>query len=412
MSRVVAMVLSAVVVMFIGCGQPSPANPMAQKVGTHRAATTPTAASGMASPVTAPAVIVIAPPAAASADTAADATANTAADAAASPPAAAAPRGRTYTVDAMVGQVNGESIYAAEVLEPLDAQLRALRQNLPSQQFIEQTARLVRAQLEQIVLDRLLLAQAESELTADERHRMRFILNDIRAELVRRHGRGSEQLADATLREKTGYGLDQTLRRERQKLLIGTYQQRHLVPRIDVSRADVEREYRAARDVYQPQPARKVRMILLQEDALVKEVQRRIADGQRFEQIAADETVNLYRPAQAGLFAEALTDTQVFGEAALNEALAELEAGQTAGPLPMADGRQVWLHVESVHQAEARSLQDAQLEIERRLRDRQVQTLTMEQRRRLLLEGSYDPISQMAAQVMQVARDRYLVAAR
>lgn len=384
-----------------GCGQPVPTNPMAKKVGAHQASTTPAASASSA----APAVIVIPPPSAQE-----DAAV---ANPAPSPePDAAEPRGRTYTVDAMVGQVNGESVYVGDVLDPLAAQLQALRRSVPPQQFVEQASRLVRAQLELIVLDRLILAEAERELTDEERQRLRYILNDIRAELIRKHGRGSEQAADAVLREKTGFDLEQTLRRERQKVLVGTYQQRHLVPRIDVSRADIEREYQSARDVYQPQPARKVRMIMVADPTVAEGVGQRLADGQRFEDVAADATLNLYKPDQGGLFAEALTDTQVFGEAPLNEAMASLEAGQTAGPLAMADGRQVWLHVESISQSEARSLQDVQLEIERRLRERQAQILTMEQRRRLLLEGSYDPVARMAAQVMDVVRDRYLVAAR
>lgn len=397
---IVLAALLAAIVMLSGCGAPLPANPMARRVGAYEASTTPAS-----SPAVEPAVIVIAPPSAPeqSAEEAAPA----------SPPTeASSPRGRTYTVDAMVGQVNGESVYVRDVLDPIDAQLRALHRSVSAQQFVEQAGRLVRAQLEQIVLDRLILAQAESELTADERDRLRHIVSDIRAELIRRHGRGSEQLADATLGEKTGYGLEQTLRRERQKLLIGMYQQRHLVPRIDVSRADVEREYRAAGDQYRPAPARKVRMILVEAAASVERISRLLEDGEPFAQVASDASLNLYKPSEGGLFAEALTDTQVFGEAALNEALAGLEAGRTAGPLAMADGRQVWLHVESISQGEARSLQDAQMEIERRLRERQAQVLTMQHRRELLLEGSYDPIPQMASQVMEIVRDRYLIAGR
>jgi hypothetical protein len=174
----------------------------------------------------------------------------------------------------------------------------------------------------------------------------------------------------------------------------------------------VEREYRVARDAYQPQPARKVRMIVVADPDATQRVGQWLDEGQPFTHVASDAAVNTYKPAEGGLFAEALTDTQVFGEAVLNEALVDLDAGQTAGPLALPDGRRVWLHVESIQQGEARSLQEAQLEIERRLRDRQAQVLTMQQRRRLLLEGSYDPINQMAAQVMEVVRDRYLVAAR
>lgn len=324
--------------------------------------------------------------------------------------AAPARGGRWYTVDAMVGQVNGESVYASEVLNPIDGQLRALSQSVRPREFVEQASRLVRGQLDQVVLDRLILAEAEAQLSLDEQARLRMIMADIRAELVRKHGQGSAELADGVLQEKTGFGLDQTLRRERQKLLIGTYQQRHVMPKIDVSRADIEREYESNLEMYRPHPARTVRMIVVADAETAGAVEQALNDGQSFAEVAADDTVNTYKPSDAGLFAEGLTDTEVFGEAQLNEAVASLGAGEFAGPMTLGDNRQAWLCVETIERREARSLQDAQMEIEQRLRQRQLQLLTMQERRRLMAEGSYDPIGRMASEVMEILRDRYLAA--
>ncbi len=390
-------------VALVGCGvAPAPTGRLARMAGTD-----PQAASSAAIAEAAPATVVQLPPV--ESDAVADDKAGAgpvASDAA--PTTQPAPSGRTYTVDAMVGQVNGESVYAGEVLNPIDAQLRALRRSVGAREFMEQAARLVRGQLDQVVLDRLILAEAESKLNEEERYRLRMIMADIRAELVRRHGQGSEQLASAVLAEKTGFDLQQTLRRERQRLLIGTYQQRYLLPKIDVSRMDVEREYQTNAAVYRPRPTRTLRMIVVDEPAAAETVSRRLAEGEPFTDVASDAALNGYKPADAGLFAQALVDTEVFGEAQLNAAVAALGEGESAGPLTLADGRQAWLFVEALAQGEARSLQDVQIDIERKLRDRQVQVLTMQERRRLLAEGSYDPIARMQSQVMEVARDRYL----
>ena len=67
-----------------------------------------------------------------------------------------------YTVDAMVGQVNGKPIYASTVFESIFEQLAALGRSLPRAEFRQRAGQLIEARLGQIVTDALILGEAES----------------------------------------------------------------------------------------------------------------------------------------------------------------------------------------------------------------------------------------------------------
>ncbi|MCC7147203.1 MAG: peptidyl-prolyl cis-trans isomerase [Phycisphaeraceae bacterium] len=315
--------------------------------------------------------------------------------------------GPAVSTEAVVGQVNGRAIYAAKVLDPIDGQLKVLAQSLRPTAFAGRARELIAARLNQITLDALIVGEAERELNEGERERLRTIMKDVRAELVRKHGTGSEALADRVLRETTGQSLDEKLREEREKILIQNYTSRHLLPKVNVTRQDVEKYYQANIDKYQPREGRKVRMIVVDQEPVAAQVDQMLAEGKSFLEIAGDASVNQYRANQQGLLGENLTGEKILDDAEVNAAVLALAAGEHTPRMRMRD-RLVWVMVESIQQAEAKSLPQVQEQIQRHLRAEQLRVLTMQFRDRLLASGSFTSLADMTEAALEVATSRYL----
>ncbi|MCC7204531.1 MAG: peptidyl-prolyl cis-trans isomerase [Phycisphaeraceae bacterium] len=323
-----------------------------------------------------------------------------------SPSPAAPMAGPAYTIEALVGQVNGRPVYAGRILDPIDEQLRALVRTQPPQQFVRKARELIASRVDQVIFDQLILGEAERMLSDRQRDGLRYSLKEKRAELVRKHGRGSEQIADKVLLDTTGKDLVQTLREERERMLVQNYTAQQIVPKIDVTRSDIERYYQQNIEQYQPAPQRTIHMIVADAEH-APTVAQRLAAGESFLTLAADAAVNTYRPAQAGLFAEKAAGSKIFENADLNAATLALKPGGHTQGMPLED-HTVWVHVDKIEQSRARSLQDVQAEIEHHLRAQQLQVLTIQYRRRLLKDGSFTPQDQMINAVMEVALSRYM----
>lgn len=323
---------------------------------------------------------------------------------------AAAPATRrvlpNFTVDAMIGQVNGQALYASRILDPLDEQLRKLSQARSRGQFTEAARQLIRNRLEQIVLPSLLVGEAERALTDQERARLEFIVKEQRAELIRLHGQGSLELADATLREKTGKGFEQTLREKREAILIASYMSKKLLPKVNVTQRDVERYYAQHPEEFNRPPGRTVYMIVADDAGTAERIDAALAAGTPFLEVAADPALNRHEPGRQGLLHENISGEKIFENQALNSATLALAAGEST-PKMQVGSRYYWVYVEAMSTGQHVTLAEAQLQIERKLQGRQRQILSNEYRQRLLLEGSYNPLPQMEEAVLEVALSRY-----
>lgn len=317
-----------------------------------------------------------------------------------------APDPEVYTLDAMVGQVNGQAIYVGTVLEPISDQLTSLGRTLPPTVFRDRARGLIMAQLDQIVTDKLIVGEAERDLAEDERAGLKKYMDERRAELIRKYGRGSETLADRTLLEQSGRGLEQSLRELRQRVVVQRYLQQKLMPKINVTRRDIERHYHENREKFNPPLGRTLRIIRVVDRQQAEAVDRRLAAGESFQTLAR-EPINTYRPSDGGLMG-GTTGDKVFGDAALNEAMVAAGEGRHS-PRVEAEGAWWWVRVEAVDRPPGRSLHEVQTQIEQLLRAQRFQALTMEYRQQLYREGSYNPLDQMAMMVLEVAVNRYAV---
>lgn len=313
-----------------------------------------------------------------------------------------------FTVDAMVGQVNGKPIYASRVFEAILEQLAALGRSLPQGEFRQRAAQLIEARLVQIVTDALILGEAESALTAQEQAGLQNILKQQREELIRFWGKGSIALAQENLVRQTSRDLDQTLAETRQRFIVQRYLRQELFPKINVTRKDIERYYNDHLDQYNPPTTRTLRLIRVEDPAAADQIDQALGQGQPFEQVAS-LPINKYRPAGGGLMFDKAQGDQVFGQPQLNEAMLRLTVGEHS-PRIYVDNTYWWIGVESINTPQGQSLTEVQLEIESLLQRQQFQELTRQYRQQLFKTGSYNPLEQMNRALLEVAMNRFAVA--
>ena len=305
----------------------------------------------------------------------------------------------------MVGQVNGQPIYAASVFEPIEEQLRSLGENRPPVQFRRQAQQLIQGQLGQIVLEALMLGEAEQDLSVQEQAGLEHLLKDRREEMIRYWGQGSLAVAESRLMDETGLTLKQTLAQERQKLVVQRYMQKKLFPKIHVSRKDIERYYYEHLDEYNPPRSRTLRLIRVKTKSVARQIDAWLQEGTPFDEVAS-KPQNQYRSSKGGLMSEKAVGDEIFDHKELNDAMRQLRSGEHSRRIDV-DGGYWWICVDAIDEANGQSLQEAQLEIENLLRRQQFQVLTQRYRRDLVERGSYNPIEQMSQALLEVAVSRY-----
>lgn len=315
-----------------------------------------------------------------------------------------------WVVDAMVGQVNNQAIYASRVFEPIEEVLRRRGQELPADEFRTKANELIGLRLTQMVLDKLILGEAERNLKEGERRAVEGIVEEYRAELLRQYGRGSASLASATLEEQTGKNLARTLSEHRQAVVVQRFLQMKLFPKIKVTKRRVRQYYdEDPENIYHPELTREIRLIRVDterdRDAIVAGIKKAgFLD-------AAENPKNKNRPDQQGRFGKVTGDAPLPYEQ-VNQAIATLKEGEYSEALevtlPNNQKEYWWVYVEQINVPEPVPFDsDVQVKITEKLRAERFQYLTTEYRRSLLEEGNYESMNKMMEQLMQVAFSRY-----
>lgn len=330
-------------------------------------------------------------------------------------PAAAMPA-HSFELDGMIGQVNGHAIYAGTVLGPMHEELAALGRSRTRRQFEQQAEQLIKERLRALLLDALIYGEAERALNQQEQVYLQYAVTSHREELLRRYGQGSLTLAEENIFAETGKTLDQNVEEYRQGLVVTRYRYQVLMPKINVSRRDIERYYRDHIDQFNPPVRRTLRIIRVETPQEAERVASALAAGEPFAEVAGEsfvdattgKPVNIFRPDEGGLMDNMIGDEPLRFDA-VNEAILPLEEGQYAGPIELAADH--WfVCVETIEHPPRISLMDAQSRIEQQLRFQQVLVLQQEYHQKLLEEGSYNPPQEMADALLRIAVNRYAAA--
>jgi PPIC-type PPIASE domain len=311
---------------------------------------------------------------------------------------------RTYSVDGMVGQVNGRAIYTSDVLEPIKDQLATLGRELPPDTFRNRAASLIAGRLSAMVTDALIYGEAQRDLSDAERQGLLRATQAQRESILREYGQGSPALAEANLLEKTGLNLDQTLEEWRQTAIIRRYIGQKIRPKVNVTRKDVKRYYEDHYDRFNPPSSRTVRVIQVDSQEDAQAIQTMLEAATPFAQAAADPR-NVFRPGTGGLMGE-MAGEQLFADEQVNRAVLDLQAGTCAGPITVGEKR--WfVCVEKINQPQGQPLMQVQVQISGILFEQQFREYSERYRRQLFEEGSYNSIEQMTMSLLKIANDRY-----
>jgi len=323
---------------------------------------------------------------------------------------AASRPGVPVTVSGVVGQVNGRPIFVEEVLAPINDQLAVWGREMSYREFIEAARSLIRERLMRVVEHELLLAEAESSLSSEQRVGLRFFLEDLRLNRVLEGG-GSLRQAERRMREESGLTLDEHLDQQRRELLIQEHLRNTIGDRIIVSWRDIEQYYRENQEEFNPPASMRIRLIGIRgpDEDKARRVNEALRQGQPFEYVAAEYTDVLQ--SSDGLMSpvELQGDQeipQVTAWPEVNQALAGLERGEYAGPIDVGP-LTLWAYVEEYSDGEPISLYEAQKEIESKLRAQMMQQELREYSTKLRERGNYDDIGIMADSLLAVALDRW-----
>lgn len=312
-------------------------------------------------------------------------------------------------IDAMVGHINGEAVYAEQVFDiNLIAQLESFGRRFKGDEFRNNAANVIQDRLQGIIINKLILGEAELNLQETQRRGIEGRIQSEREELLRFYGQGSLAKAKAEFNKARGKELEQHLVDFREELIIGSYIRSKVMPKIVVNQRDVERYYDDNIEKYHQPDRRVIRLMRAVDPDAALQIQERLGKGQEFEKIAADADINQYNPDNGGAFnsGNAVSGDTVIGLQPVNDALLDLESGEYAGPVRVGDNT---FFVQVVERTDGSKidLADAQIQIEQALRSIQFEKQALRFRMDLLRRGSYSDPAQMGSKLLEIASARY-----
>lgn len=320
------------------------------------------------------------------------------------------PPGREWPVESLVGQINGRPIFAGEFLEPIEARLlriAALPDRTDARQAIID---LVRARFEEFVDSELVISEAESGLSPEQKQGLFAWLLDLREEEIARRG-GNVASAESSVLEEQGLSLEEFMSRRREIALASDLLRKKIEPRVIVSWRDIEQEYRRREAEFNPPGVVRLGRIRLTERGdgaeAIAAVKERLAAGTPFAEVATSlglEDGGFWR--EFPLPAEGIAGLDLAEP--FRAALEGVPVGRAGPPIERPTST-TWLAVLSIERPPALSLFDpmVQLAIREGLR---AQQFAIEQRRyleSLRRRWVSDDLNTMRARLVAIALDRY-----
>ncbi len=318
--------------------------------------------------------------------------------------------GVAYPVEGLVGQINGRPVYADEFLLPLEDRILRIVAELPLPQAVRELDILIARRFDEYVNSELIIAEAESRLTAEQQQGVLAWLRNVQEETITNRG-GTRDAAAESIEDEFGVSIEEFMAQRRSLALGQDLLRKRVQPRAIVSWRDVVQAYRRQFAEFNP-PSRvrigRVRLHREREAGRVDDVESALADGADFAAIVSiaeapdgGSWIEIELPAE-GLQATTLA-TQV------RDRLDLATPGSVGEPLDQGAFR-TWFTVLAVERPPGRSLYDpeVQLSLENQLssmrfaqeQDRYISSL----RDRWVAEN----LDRMLARLLTIARLRYL----
>lgn len=315
----------------------------------------------------------------------------------------------SVSVNAMVGYINSEAVYADQIFDVnLIAQLQAFGRRYDGEQFRNAASAVISERLRGIIINKLILGEAEMQLKPRERDAINQRVQLEREELLRFYGQGSISRARAEFRKARGEELDVYLDNYRDELSVTIFVRSQVLPKISVSQINIENWYEDNKDKYNQPDLRSFRILRAPDAETADRVAKLLKDGESFAQLAANPQLNTYNPDNAGIFnnGEPLPGDKVYGIEPVNDAIMQLDVDEHTGPIT-AGTNFFFAQLVSYEPGVKRKLSDVQLEIEETLRALEFERQVLRFRMGLFKRGSYTDPEAMGAKLLDIAYARY-----
>ncbi len=317
-------------------------------------------------------------------------------------------------VDAMVGQINGTPVYASQVIKRIGEQsVTELGRTRSRLGFKAEMTQIVTQTLRAQVINGLVLAQATRDLTEQQHFVIKTLLEKYRERLIAEVGQGSAAIAEKKLREDGLKGLEDAVERQRRRILVRKYTQDKIYPKIHISKRDVERYYRDHPEEFSEKTQVTVRMILVRGKRLADMVDKALAAGKPFKNVAA--SYSAYKKSQGGLYGtikmdKPLSEFDALNWPELNEATRSLTEGKHTPRTAIKNNPNFdfgWIYIEKLIGGKKQTLADVFLSLERKLRAMEFNRESNKYQIELLSKNNYTDIRVMTDRVIDVAMTLY-----
>ena len=159
--------------------------------------------------------------------------------------------GDAYTIDGLVGQINGRPIYAEEFFLSIQDRLVRIVAEMDRPQAIQQMQALVTNRFREFVNSELIIAEAESKLDPEMQQGLFSWLRSMQEQTIAERG-GTRATAEQSIEDQFGMTLDEFLEQRKTIALASDLLRKRVTPRTIVSWRDVEQAYRKRWDEFNP----------------------------------------------------------------------------------------------------------------------------------------------------------------
>jgi hypothetical protein len=321
--------------------------------------------------------------------------------------------GQYRPLGGVVAEVNGTPIYASKVLALLDPVLRQKARQLDPARFRQQAASDIRRTIDELIRVELFYAAAQRTLDADDKRLADGLTIQWRVQQITRAG-GSVEVAKRRAREEQGMDFDDLVQERSRTELTRIYDQKKIIPRIQVTAGDIRDYYNQHVDS-EFSEAERVKFRLVKVESIrsggrttalnkITDIYKRAKNGEDFTEIATRENDEKMFAGKDPLEMSPAS----FSIASIRDALGKLQPGQVSEPIEDR-GAFYLVKLEERKPGRVRPFEEekVQQEITMKLRTEQYRKLRELDFARLMKGAAVRTDEQMATIALDMAMQKY-----
>jgi hypothetical protein len=318
--------------------------------------------------------------------------------------------GVAYPVDGLVGQINGRPVYADEFLLPLEDRILRIVAELPLPQAVRELDLLIARRFDEYVNSELIIAEAESRLTAEQQQGVLAWLRNVQEETITNRG-GTRDAAAESIEDEFGVSIEEFMAQRRSLALGQDLLRKRVQPRAIVSWRDVVQAYRRQFAEFNPPATISIGRIRLHREReldRIEQVEQALSEGATFADV-----VTLAGTSDGGLWIELELPPEGLEATTLapqvRERLDLSRPGSVSESLDQGAFRS-WFTVIAVEQPTGRSLYDPEVQLSL---ENQLSSMRFAQEQERYIDSLRDRwvsenLDRMLARLLTIARLRYL----